>query len=94
MTTAVIGTGRIGIGQRPPARLRRGDPAALEPGFLRDPWNPYLPLLPFALYVVLCWAAICGDAWAVPVAVLPASLAVQSHVGIAARPCHGRGNGP
>lgn len=53
----------------------------VEPGFLRDAWNPYLPLLPFVLYVVLCWAAICGDAWALPVAVLPASLAVQSHVG-------------
>jgi hypothetical protein len=31
--------------------------------------------------VFLCWTAIRGDAWALPVAVLPMSLAVQSHVG-------------
>ncbi len=53
----------------------------LEPGFLRDPWNPELPLLPFAAVVFLCWAATQGDRWALPVAALPASLAVQSHVG-------------
>ncbi len=49
--------------------------------FLRDPWNPYLPVLPLLAGVVLCWTAIRGDAWALPVAVLPMSLAVQSHVG-------------
>jgi hypothetical protein len=53
----------------------------LEPGFLRDPWNPELPLLPFAAAVFLCWAAALGDRWALPCAMLPASLAVQSHVG-------------
>ncbi len=49
--------------------------------FLRDSWNPYLPLLPFLLAVLLCWTAILGDAWALPAAVLPMSLAVQSHIG-------------
>lgn len=49
--------------------------------FLRDSWNPYLPVLPLLAGVFLCWTAIRGDAWALPVAVLPMSLAVQSHVG-------------
>ena len=49
--------------------------------FLRDPWNPFLPVLPLLAGVFLCWTAIRGDAWALPVAVLPMSLAVQSHVG-------------
>ncbi|RBY87406.1 hypothetical protein [Blastococcus sp. TF02A-26] len=49
--------------------------------FIRDVWNPYLPVLPFLLGVLLCWTAIRGDAWALPLAVVPMSLAVQSHVG-------------
>ncbi len=49
--------------------------------FLRDSWNPHLPVLPFLAGVLLCWTAIRGDAWALPVAVVPMSLAVQSHVG-------------
>ena len=53
----------------------------LEPGLLRDSWNPLLPVLPFLLLVLLGWTALRGDAWALPLAVLPASLAVQSHVG-------------
>ncbi|MGY2129777.1 hypothetical protein [Blastococcus sp. SYSU DS0617] len=50
-------------------------------GFLRDPWNPYLPVLPFLAGVLLCWTALRGDAWALPLAVVPLSLAAQSHVG-------------
>ncbi|SDG09692.1 hypothetical protein SAMN05660662_0318 [Blastococcus aurantiacus] len=50
-------------------------------GFLRDPWNPYLPVLPFLAGVLLCWTAVRGDAWALPLAVVPLSLAAQSHVG-------------
>ena len=53
----------------------------LDAEFLRDPRNPYLPVLPLLAGVFLCWSAIRGDAWALPVAVLPMSLAVQSHVG-------------
>ncbi|CAA9209440.1 MAG: hypothetical protein AVDCRST_MAG50-925 [uncultured Acidimicrobiales bacterium] len=53
----------------------------VEPGFLRDSWNPMLPILPFLLAVLLGWAALCGELWALPLAVVPASLAVQSHVG-------------
>ena len=49
--------------------------------FLRDPWNPYLPVLPTLAMVLLCWTAIRGAAWALPLAVVPMSLAAQSHVG-------------
>lgn len=53
----------------------------LPEGFLRDPWNPEIPVLPLAVYALLCWSALCGDAWALPVAVLPGSLAAQAHLG-------------
>lgn len=53
----------------------------LEPGFLRDSWNPYLPVLPLLLAVLLCWTALNGHPMALPAAVLLMSLAVQSHVG-------------
>lgn len=51
--------------------------------FLRDSWNPFLPVLPFLAGVLLCWTALLGDAWALPLAAIPLSLAVQSHVGFA-----------
>jgi hypothetical protein len=53
----------------------------LGPDFLRDSWNPFLPILPLLLTVLLCWCALEGDAWALPLATVTASLAVQSHVG-------------
>jgi hypothetical protein len=49
--------------------------------FLADSWNPHLPVLPLLAGVLLCWAATQGDAWALPVAVVPMSLALQSHIG-------------
>ena len=49
--------------------------------FLRDSWNPALPVLPLLAGVLLCWTAVRGDVWALPLAVVPMSLAVQSHVG-------------
>lgn len=49
--------------------------------FIRDPWNPYLPVLPFLVGVLLCWTAVRGEAWALPPAVVPMSLAGQAHVG-------------
>jgi len=57
---------------------------ALGAVFLRDPWNPYITVLPFAALVFLAWSIACGDAWMVPVALLVASFIVQSHVGYAA----------
>jgi len=51
--------------------------------FLRDPWNPYVTVLPFGLLVLLTWAMTTGEAWALPVGVGVASFCVQTHVGYA-----------
>jgi hypothetical protein len=55
----------------------------LGPSFLRDPWNPSMTVLPFALLVVLTWSATDGDRLAVPLLALTGSFLVQSHVGFA-----------
>jgi hypothetical protein len=57
---------------------------ALGPEFLRVPWNVYVTVLPYGLLLFLCWTLVCGDRWAVPVAVFVASFLVQTHVGHAA----------
>jgi hypothetical protein len=56
---------------------------ALGPVFVRDPWNPYITVLPFGLLVLLTWAMTCGEAWALPVGVGVASFCIQAHVGYA-----------
>lgn len=54
---------------------------ALGPVLLRDPWNPYLTLLPLALLTLLAWSIAEGDRWMwIPTAWV-ASAEVQSHVG-------------
>ncbi|RBY84002.1 hypothetical protein [Blastococcus sp. TF02A-26] len=53
----------------------------LGDGFLRDSWNPYVPVLPLLVAALLVWTAVRGSAWALVLAVLPMSLAVQAHVG-------------
>jgi hypothetical protein len=54
---------------------------ALGPGLLLDPWNPWLALLPFLLFVFLAWSVACGDRPALPWAVGVGSFVVQTHVG-------------
>ena len=56
---------------------------SLGPVFLRNPWNPYIAVLPFGLLVYLTWAMTCGEAWALPLGVGVASFCVQTHVGYA-----------
>jgi hypothetical protein len=51
--------------------------------FLRDPWNPYVTVLPFLLVLFLAWTMACGDRWALPVSVGVASFVAQTHVGYA-----------
>ena len=53
------------------------------PVALTQPWNPYLPLIPFLLFVVLCWLALCGHVRLLPGAVAAGSFCVQCHVGYA-----------
>jgi hypothetical protein len=56
---------------------------ALGAGFLVDPWNPFVIVLPLLAVVCLAWAAADGDVWALPVAVGVGSFVVQSHAGAA-----------
>ena len=53
---------------------------------LGQPWNPYLPLLPWFATLIAVWAVIVGDNGVLWVATLAGSLAAQTHlpyVGIA-----------
>lgn len=61
------------------ALLARG----LGPEVLRDPWNPYITLLPMALFAFLMWSVAEGERWPIPVGVVVGSFLVQSHVGYA-----------
>lgn len=55
--------------------------AALGPVLLRDPWNPYITLLPLALLVLLAWSVVEGDRWMWLPLALVGSAELQSHVG-------------
>jgi hypothetical protein len=48
--------------------------------FLRNPWNPYLPVLSFGALIFLVWAMACGEAWALPVAAAVATFCAQTHI--------------
>ena len=51
---------------------------------LTDPWNPTTPIIPFALYVLLCVdLATARRRWTLPAMAFVASLVVQSHIGFA-----------
>jgi hypothetical protein len=56
----------------------------LPSGFLADPWNPFVTVLPFGAYLMLIWASTCGDRWALPVACGVGTFCVQTHIGYAA----------
>ena len=56
---------------------------SLGPDFLRNPWNPYITVLPFGLLVFLTWAMTSGQAWALPIGAGVASFCVQTHIGYA-----------
>jgi hypothetical protein len=55
----------------------------MGPELLRDPWNPYITVLPVALFVMVCWCGADGDRWAWPAAIAVGSFIVQSHIGYA-----------
>lgn len=56
---------------------------SIGPALLRDPWNPYITILPLALFTFLAWSAAEGDRWAWPALIGVGSFLVQSHVGYA-----------
>ena len=56
---------------------------ALGPERIRDPWNPYLPILPLILFLLAVWAVAEQDWWWSVPAILVGSFVVQTHVGFA-----------
>ncbi len=54
---------------------------ALGPQILRDPWNPFITLLPLALFVLLAWSVVERDHWAWPALAFVGTFLLQSHVG-------------
>jgi hypothetical protein len=50
------------------------------PEVVLDVWNPYVPLLPFLLAVLLAWDAALGRPRALPAAAVAATFAVQAHL--------------
>ncbi len=47
---------------------------------LTQPWNPYLPLLFFIVFLLALWSVIAGDLPMLPVAVVAGSFCAQTHV--------------
>jgi hypothetical protein len=54
----------------------------LGAGFLWDPWNPYVIVLPFFAFVCFAWWAATGEERALPVAIGIGSFVVQTHVSL------------
>jgi hypothetical protein len=54
--------------------------ASLPAEAYSDIWNPYAPLMPLLLLIFLAWSVGCGDHRLLPLAVLVASFAAQSHL--------------
>jgi hypothetical protein len=48
---------------------------------MSSPWNPDLPVFPFAVVIFLTWAMLCGDVWALPVGAAVTTFCVQTHIG-------------
>ena len=53
----------------------------LPHGYLENPWNPSISVLPFGALLALVWASVCGDRWAFPAAVFVGMFCVQTHIG-------------
>ncbi len=54
---------------------------ALGSTLLIDPWNPWIAVLPFLLYMLLAWSVADRDLVALPLLVAVGSFLVQTHVG-------------
>lgn len=48
---------------------------------LIDPWNPYLSLAPFAVFMLASWGLATGVWWLAPVVVATGSFTIHNHVG-------------
>jgi hypothetical protein len=47
---------------------------------LTEPWNPYIPVMWWALFLVAVWSVACDDLPLLPVAVVAASFCLQTHI--------------
>ncbi len=80
--------GVVGLAHRRGGRLLMFATAAAIPIMLAslpaetyaDVWNSSAPLMPLMLLVFLCWSVACGEYRLLPVTVLVASFAAQSHL--------------
>ena len=54
--------------------------AAFGPSALAEPWNPYLPLFWWVLFLVAIWAAVSGDPPMLVVAAVAGSFCAQTHL--------------
>jgi hypothetical protein len=50
---------------------------------LTQPWNPYLPMLWWIVFVLAAWSLCCADAVMLPVVALAGSFCVQTHISYA-----------
>ena len=46
-----------------------------------EPWNPWMGLLPFLVFVLASWCLLERDLWAAPLAVVAGSYSIQAHAG-------------
>jgi hypothetical protein len=53
---------------------------ALAPRFFLEPWNVWVPVFAFALFLVLVWALVCEHLALLPLAVAVGSHCVQTHI--------------
>jgi len=49
------------------------------PQLLLEPWNPYIPLLWWTVFLLAVWSVLCDDLALLPVAVFAGSLCLQTH---------------
>jgi hypothetical protein len=50
------------------------------PELMTQPWNPYLPLMWWVLFLVAAWSVLCDDWAMLPVAVFAGSFCAQTHI--------------
>ncbi len=57
-----------------------GSAVALAPRFFLEPWNVWVPVFAFALFLLLAWGLVCEHLALLPVAVAVGSHCVQTHI--------------
>jgi hypothetical protein len=50
-------------------------------GVFTEPWNPWMGLLSFLVFVLAAWCLLERELWAAPLAVVAGSYSIQAHVG-------------